>query len=303
MDNLDPPATFLFAISKDNLLEIFDRMSTSELRKFRVNRGLKILIEDYLARYRHNSRLCALPDKILLNIAERLTLEDCWCLRATSQRFYPIVMDLIVRNDVEFNSSSLLVTASELNLVWLARKVVQRGGDVNRGSWWHADGRGKPLTLAALNRSEDMVKYLLKAGASPLIKKRRASTIRGNEFVSRIMCEHLNPYEVLPTSPPQPIFQRACARGIPEFVCYFLDTMAKCKEKDVEKWSAELNDALCLMSARSRWDSRVDEKLRIVSLLLQNGADPECLIKRKAGIEITRVRVAIENELRIMRIS
>jgi hypothetical protein len=151
------------------LPDIFVLLRPSDLMSLSfVNRKFSLLIKKFHARC--NSGLNTMPNEIILEIIQHLDAPNQSRLARASRRFYPLIMDSILRDDSRHGKSRILWFAVEKNLKSLTRRVLQRGGDVNAVvavvvRWKFAIAQKTPLMVAAYHGFEGIVNLLLKFGA------------------------------------------------------------------------------------------------------------------------------------------
>lgn len=158
------------------LYEIVPKLTTSELRLLgRVNRGLHHFVAKYLLLKRHNAAVFCLPKPVLENIASHLpSNKDHSRLARASQKFYPNLMESLVRIEINTRESNLLCHAAKYNDTGLAAKLLRMGMDVNGlGNMPYFSPELNPLYTAARYGQENMVVFLLEAGASDIMEGAR----------------------------------------------------------------------------------------------------------------------------------
>jgi hypothetical protein len=158
----------LSKLPNEFLLNIIAPLSPADLRCLsQVNRRLLYFVSDHLAPFQVG--LTALPNELVLEIVANLRSKDKSRLARTSHRFYPLVMDSIIRSNMQKKGLSLLRFAARHNLRGLARRILQRGGDVN-AEWKLKNGmKATAITYAAVFGFGQMVKLLLNSGASQIV--------------------------------------------------------------------------------------------------------------------------------------
>ncbi|KAK2756744.1 hypothetical protein FQN54_005190 [Arachnomyces sp. PD_36] len=105
-------------------------------------------------------QLTTLPDELLLDIAEQLTLEeDINALSTTNRRLHCLLINYLYRFNVRQSESSALVWAARRGVVTTARRSIEQGADVEVKS----DGL-TPLSLAAAAGHDGVVELLIATG-------------------------------------------------------------------------------------------------------------------------------------------
>lgn len=104
----------LARLPNELLGEVARLLTTPELRLLgRENHKFKVFADDYLALFRYTSALFRLPKEILIKIADYVSnTADRSRFARTSQKFYPLFMELLVRHDIANNDSRCLVQVS-----------------------------------------------------------------------------------------------------------------------------------------------------------------------------------------------
>ena len=288
------------------LHHIASLICTPDLRRLgRVNRAFYCYVADYLFRYRYNSGLLALPNELILEVVQHVACQnDRSHLARTSQRFYPLIMNYIIRHDVQHQGSSLLIHAAEKNLKGLARGILSRGGDVNAkvkvrfGAEIHGTN---PLGVAASRGNEGMVKLLIKAGANHGRRLALASAIiRRHETIAILLSQEMDPSEVLlhkhPLKSKLTALQMACVMKLVKLVRYFLLKHGVRYERDESGKIRELNVALYAILKKDDTEGdfvkrRLHEEVyQIATALLQHGANPDALaVRAKPPVSIRDV--------------
>ncbi|KAF2260424.1 hypothetical protein CC78DRAFT_523334, partial [Lojkania enalia] len=198
MDSLQP---WLLRIPNEILLNIVLPLSIPDLRHLaQVSRRLHSFVEDYLNRYHYNTGLVALPNEIILTIAKQVLSQKCRSrLARASFKFYPLIMDYVLRYDVQRHGSSLLFFAAKRNHVAMARRILDRGGNLNALSKFAYNSKYyqfTPLAKASLHGHERMVRMLLRNGASRSVDGMRlplaAAIWKKHENVALILSEELD---------------------------------------------------------------------------------------------------------------
>ncbi|KAF2488411.1 hypothetical protein BU16DRAFT_422296, partial [Lophium mytilinum] len=283
----------LLTIPNELLLEIASSLRLPDLRRLsRVNCQLYFFTNDYLARYRYNSGLVALPNEIILEIVQHLGRQkDRSNLARASQRFYPLIMHYIVRHDVRHGGSSLLNYAAKKNLGGMARNILHIGGDVNtqRGCRvGFAKRQPTPLVTAASHGHKKMVRILLKTGASHFVDGMRVplavAISNRHENVALILSQELDFGDMFLTKTGQMVFQMGCEMKLVNLVCHYLERGSHCAESVNAPRLHPRSTALyrTLLKDASK-DILLKRELhanayQIVLMLLQHGASPDIRI-------------------------
>jgi ankyrin repeat protein len=128
----------LFKLPNELLLELAPLLGPAYLRRLsQVNHRLLDFALDYSRAY--VSRLAALPDDVVLRIVAHLG-EVAYLgfmayvylsrLAQASHRFYPLVMDAILREVVRMQDTRLMEFALTKRRIGMVRRLLQRGADV-----------------------------------------------------------------------------------------------------------------------------------------------------------------------------
>lgn len=134
-------------------IKMVSSLSILDLRRLaKVNKQLSSFVGSYLTRHRYNVGILRLPDELLLEIAQHLSMQaDRSRFAQASLKFYPMIMKYLVRYDIQHNDSSLLMYAAEWNLMNMARKILNLGGDIHTHSG--SDHRFKGLCARPLSNA------------------------------------------------------------------------------------------------------------------------------------------------------
>lgn len=261
------------------LPKIVVHLCHSDLRRLRfVNHKFCSLVEAYQAQF--NKGLTALPNEIILDVIQYLGAQDQSRLARVSHRFYTIIMDTILGDNIRHERSSLLHFSVKKDLKRLTRTIVYRGGDLNTtvGHSRRSAVLPRPLSIAAYHGYESMVKLLLELGAPssghgkdmPLafaISKR-------HERIALILLQSTNSIRENSYITGGKLLQMACAAKMVTLVSCLL-------ERRSELHSREVDTALyhVLLGDISKEDiikrAFHHEVFQIVLMLLRNGASPD----------------------------
>jgi ankyrin repeat protein len=172
----------LFELPNELLREIAALLGPPGVRRLsQINHRLLDFAFDYSRPYA--SRLAALPDDIVLGVIAYLRDNDRGRIARTSWRFYPLVMDAVIHEEVRTHRGKLMGFAMMKSRKGLARRLLQAGADVDIllifeykiRSYYFEDAysgfyslRGyhtTSLSYAVWHSNVDMAKLLLKFGA------------------------------------------------------------------------------------------------------------------------------------------
>ena len=158
----DMQSSFL-AVPNEVIFQILGSMSAHDLRHVgRTNKRLRILSKDQLRRI--NGPFFSLYDKLILKIAQDLDIRNRTRLARVSHRYYPLIVDQILHQNIQTHRSSLLLFAVKRNLTRMAYRLLIYGADVNTQYSSPSETLNmimSPLTIAACSRHLKMVNLLL----------------------------------------------------------------------------------------------------------------------------------------------
>jgi hypothetical protein len=175
LDFIGPIHTYDMASSPQGLLnlpnellrEVVAPLSPSDLRHLRrVNHRVRDFILDY-NRPRFIG-LADLPDQLVLKVAQHLHNSARSQLARTTFRFYPLIMDVILDQEVRTQNVKLLKSALETGSKGLTRRLLLKGADVEARIYCHTRYGWRattPLSFAAIFGDVQMVELLLQFGA------------------------------------------------------------------------------------------------------------------------------------------
>ncbi|KAH5233487.1 hypothetical protein HBI62_042570 [Parastagonospora nodorum] len=106
--------------------------SSYRMSSCQANRCLYSFVKNYLSRYRYNKGFTRLPDNVLLIVIEHLSSDFYELTRfaRTSQRFFPLAMNYLIRKSVQGNGDLLGYTAAR-GMKIMVRRMITIGADVN----------------------------------------------------------------------------------------------------------------------------------------------------------------------------
>jgi hypothetical protein len=251
----------------------------------RVCRRLHLFARKHFVRYQYTSGLVNLPNEIILEVVELLdTRKDCSQFARTSQRFYPIIMEFIVRHNFRYEGSSLLLYASRENRIDFAKKILHLGGDVEATEEPYP--RETPLALAASSGHGDLVRLFLKCGAKQIFEETWYSLgcalHKGHEDIAIILSQDLEADTALGEERGS-LLAGACEAKFPRLVRILLERDLSVLDEQHVRVRSEALHALLYESAhrgQTRRTELLENDYQIVMVLLQHGADPELGIKR-----------------------
>jgi hypothetical protein len=177
------PIARLIELPNELLVQTASSLPTTDLLFMsQANRWLYSFVKDYLSRYRYNKGLTRLLENVLTEIITRLLpqtpyerYDDARNLARTSQRFLPLAMGLMIREDVQDVRRDLMGYAAARGLKAMVRRLLAIDADVNcclrrslcsspripYDSWNYQ----LPLSRAAHYGQKAVVHLLLDAGA------------------------------------------------------------------------------------------------------------------------------------------
>jgi hypothetical protein len=267
------------------LPDIFVLLRPSDLMSLSfVNRKFSLLIKKYHARC--NSGLITMPNEIILEIIQHLDAPDQSRLARASRRFYPLIMDSILRDDSRHGKSRILWFAVEKNLKSLTRRVLQRGGDVNAvvavvGRWKFAIAQKTPLMVAAYHGFEGIVNLLLKFGARYSAYERlspiKIAITRRHEKVALILYKALeDSNDVEFNTKKNKLLRQASAAKLVKLVRYLLERRVYLNIESEGEIDIALYHVLQVDVCQEKLLKRAlhEDVYQIVLMLLQHGACP-----------------------------
>jgi hypothetical protein len=286
----------ILKLPNELLFDIASHLSTPDLRRLSgVDPRLNYSIENYLTRYRYNVGLVALPDEILLKIVQHLGRQRYRSRFArASLRFYPLTMEYMIHHDVTSRGSALLNYAAWKGLEEMARTILHLGGDANarcgvrvRPSF--VKNIPTPLVSATIQGHENIVRLLLKSGASHFVDGSRvpltAAILMGHENVALLLSEGLGPNELALKNNDRTVLQVACEAKLFKLVRYYLERGSRCEGPENTRSSPNYSIALYyILDIDASKGSFLKKELhedayQIVLMLLQHGANPDRRIK------------------------
>jgi hypothetical protein len=298
------PVPGLLTLPNELLLAIACPLSTSTLRLLsKVNHHLYFFVRAYLIRHRYTHGLLTLPNELLLEITAYLgTQSDRSHFARTSQHFYPVVMNYIVRFDIRYRGSSMLNVAARRNLKGVARSMLRMGGEVNTQHGFQALRTGErptPLLVAALLGHERMVRLFLGAGAQEALNDVRMPLLlaiaKGHEGIAVLLARDLDADDTIATpGRGRNVLLLACRARFVHLVRGLLERCAlQGKRVDARKCSAALYMLLEGTASKGAFRARelLEDVHQIVLMLLGHGADPD-LVVTGVGVEGTARSVA-----------
>jgi ankyrin repeat protein len=301
-----PPAEFL-TLPTEILLDIASFLTVTDIRRLgRVNRKLCYFAGDYLIRYRYNFGLVSLPNELILEIIQHLGRQrDRVRLAQASQRFYPIIVDHVLRQNVLYGRSSLLTYAATRNLKRMAQMMIHIGGDVNTQSGLEPSIMGKrptPLANAAFHGHERMVRIFLNAGSSYFVDGLRiplmGAILKRHENVAFMLSQELDSGDVPLSKTHGTALQMACTAKLVNLVRYYLELGSQSEGRpDVRSLcdrSIALYHTLQLDACRNDIVKRDlhENVYQIILSLLDHGANPDVYINYKSSQPATARTIA-----------
>jgi hypothetical protein len=272
------------------LPDIFVLLRPSDLLSLSfVNRKFSLLIKKYHARC--NSGLNTIPNEIILEIIQHLRARDQSRLARASRRFYPLIMDSILRDDSRHGKSRILWFAVEKNLKSLTRRVLQRGGDVNTVVVVRSKssiGQKTPLMVAAYHGFEGIVNLLLKLGARHSAYERlspiKIAISKRHEKVALILYKALEKSnDVELNTKKNKLLRMACAAKLVKLVRYLLERRVHLNIESEGEVDTALYCVLQVDICQDKFLKRAlhEDVYQIVLMLLQHGACPHVQPKGK----------------------
>jgi ankyrin repeat protein len=293
----------LLKLPNELLFDIASYLSIPDIRHLsRVSRRFYFFAREYLIRYRYNSGLVTLPNEIILEVVQLLGTQKARSRFArTSQRFYPLVMNYVVRHNIRCGGSSLLNYASKRNLKGMAQRILHLGGNVNaqKGSPIVFAGEGAtPLTTAAYYGYERMVRLFLKTGARQRIGEYHAplavAMVRGHENVALILSQQLGANDTLRRNG-STVLQHACDAKFVNLLRYLLERdPTRPNEQSIHDRSIALYRLLGKTACKGEFVKRelLEDVYQIAMMLLRHGADPDIRVKETKQVSETARHVA-----------
>ncbi|KAH7095862.1 hypothetical protein FB567DRAFT_575544 [Paraphoma chrysanthemicola] len=290
----------LLRLPNELLLVIATDLTNLDLRRLgRTCRKVHSFARNYLARYRYDTGLLALPKKIVVNIAQYLDIHQDYLqhdrshFARVSQKLYPLVTQAIARRNIQEQESWLLNYAPNNNLKSMANTMLRLGGNVEtRRGCSIAPYRCTPLHLAALCGHKRMVKLFLAAGAKEIIDGERVplelAMRQSHESVSLLLCRGLRLDDRF--SPQMTILKAACFHKMTALVRFFLqDPSSQGSESGGKAENYICSTSLHTLLARdASEDDFVKRKVhedvyQIATMLLQHNANPDELLETTSG--------------------
>jgi hypothetical protein len=278
------------------LPDIFVLLRPSDLMSLGfVNRKFSLLIEKYHARC--NSGLSTMPNEIILEIIQHLGARDQSRLARANRRFYPLIMDSILRDNARRGGSSILWFAVKRNLKGLTRRALQRGGDVNAVVRLNFSTEQKtPLLVAAYHGFEGIVNLLLKCGAhhsaygrtSPI----RIAISKRHEKVALILYRALESTDVEFYTKKNHLLRMACAAKLVNLVRHLLERRVFLNIESEGELDTALYCVLLVDMCQDKFLKRAlhQDVYQIVLILLQHGACPHVQLRGKVLPSYTTAR-------------
>jgi hypothetical protein len=281
----------LLKLPHEILSVIASSLSIPDTRHFgRVNRRLYFFAREYLVRHRYTSGLHTLPNEILLQVVQLLeTQQDRSRLARTSQTFYPVVMNFVVRYNIRYKESSFLNYTAKQNLEGMAQSILHLGGNVEtrKGTVLRLNGeKATPLATAARHGHERMVRLFLKVGARQLIDGMPyplgVAMFLRHENVALILSKELGANDTLFTGG-DTLLRCSCEAKLPKLVRFLLERAPK---RPNEQSVHDRSMALYILLNQTEYKRMflksdvTEHDYDIVTILLRHGADPDFRVKR-----------------------
>lgn len=298
------PTGFL-QLPTEILIEIVTHLRNIDLRRLaRVNHRFQFFIEDYLNRYRYPMGLAALPNELLLKIAHHIgDQSDRSRLARASARFYPIVMDYILRYNVRHDESNLLPFAVKWNLKRMTSLILHLGADVNTPNNQH-DTRSRryierptALMTAASYGRQSILEILLKHGAAhsvgTLKRPLTLAIVQGYESVARFLYHELETFDDSPRKYKRVALRFACLVKLVNLVRYFLEYEARSERRADSPSVCTLSHTLChVLETKVSDNDFIKRELHsrtyeMMWMLLTHGADPDRIVRTTFSNAVT----------------
>ncbi|KAH6613027.1 hypothetical protein C7974DRAFT_322131, partial [Boeremia exigua] len=261
------------------LPEIFVHLSSSDRRTLRsVNHQFYSTVKIYQTKL--GKCLTTFPNEIILEIIQYLRIRDQSRFARVSRRFYPLIMDALLRDNIRYKGSSLLQFSVRRDLRSFTRRIICRGGDVNTTTNYLRTPAvlPRPLSVATYYGYADMVNLLLELGAHPFSQSKDIplafAISKGHERVALLLLHALKPINGKSYIADGELLRRASAAKMVTLVSHLL-------ERRSEFYTSEIDAALyqVLLGEMSKENifqrSFHNEVFQIVLLLLRNGANPD----------------------------
>lgn len=252
---------------------------------------------DYLKRYRNNTAFWAIPNEIILEVVQYLDCQkDRSHLAQSCRKFYLVITDFIFRHNVLYNRSSLLNYAAKKNLNFMARRILQVGGDIETRrtvTSTTSDQQLTPLATAALFGHSKILRMLLEAGASQLVDESRIPLVVAifarQESVALLLSQELHASVVPFGNTGSTVLQIASEAKLPHLVRHYLNhgesrSQRRPNDEHVHNLSSALMRILLIdFSGEDFIERKLDDKTyQIVLMLLQQGASPDVRIQTRS---------------------
>jgi ankyrin repeat protein len=187
-------------------------------------------------------------------------------------------MDFILRDNVVHNKSSMLYWAAKKDLVVLAQRLLERGADIDTtyGLGVRAvthEFSSTPLIMAVSKGQLHMVVMLLERGARHKACGMRTpvsmAIFKRNEDICLRLLRHLESVNGIQEVLCDDTLKEACTAKLVRVVQDLVERMGL----DAEQ--AQLDEALFWAVRRSFGKERDDDTLKMASMLLKTGANPD----------------------------
>jgi ankyrin repeat protein len=280
-------SSWILAVPNEITFEILANLSPPNLRSIRnTNKRLRILAEDKLRR--DNGALLSLPSALILKIAQHLSARDCSRFARVSHRYYSLITEKILRQNVAKGGSSLLYFAAKKNSTRMAQRLLEYGADVNARyglSSGDLDKKMNLLLFAAHHGHLGIVNLFLEFGALYYLTERCAPLLsaisRQHDQVALALAEALQSVgadmdRIMPTP-----LQMACKKKMVRLVKQLLKYKTPSKADRVQN----LNHALYHVVVRERNSDMFlrrelhQDDYEMVLMLLERGANPDAQLQ------------------------
>jgi ankyrin repeat protein len=275
--------SWILTVPNEIIFEILANLSPPNLRSIRnTNKRLRILAEDKLRP--NNGALFFLSSALILKVAQHLSARDRSRFARVSHRYYSLITEEILRQNVEKGGSSLLYFAAKKNSTRMARRLLEYGADINARyglSSGNLDKKMNLLLFAAHHGHLDIVNLFLEFGALRYLTNQCAPLMsaisRQHDQVALALAEALQSVgaamdRIIPTP-----LQMACKKKMVQLVKQLLKYKTPSKADRVQN----VNHALYYVVVRERnSDMFLSKELHqddyeIVLMLLERGANPD----------------------------
>jgi hypothetical protein len=280
----------LLKFPNELLLDIAAPLSPADLRHLsQVSRRLNRFVFHFQKRYTIGVNV--LPNELILEVASYLGEKDKPTFARTNHRFYSLIMESTLFCNVREKGSSLLGFAVQRNLRGLARRLLERGADVNTKRNWYGgtQERPTPLLTAVDHGYGNLVNLLLHFRASQSLDKDSpplaAAIAKRYESIALRLLRRLTIAGTLSIPTIASYLKQASSKKVFKVVQYLLEHRSRLRVKGTGSLDAALFHVLLADACTGDIIKRElhHDAYQIVELLLQHGANPDAPIDRPGG--------------------